>query len=174
MAGDPFKKGGATATAEKPAAKTGGGFDTTDADGEHVAGPPRSAAGGDPFSTSSGSSEYKVPDFLDRLVLVRPTELIPEMDTEIGQAENVIRGDVIVLDGDGEPAVGSITEDVLFFQIALKRTLKRVLEGPNPYQLGRLEMGKAGKGKSAPYIFSKPDDEDKELARQWIAANPLA
>lgn len=194
---NPFDKSGtAAATAEAPAkkaptrngrttkaakAEAGDGFDAVDDKGEHVAGKK-----GDPFSTPAGASEYKITELLGGLMLVKPTELIEEMDTEVGKAENVIRADVTVLEdtplsdpnADNEPtgevlAAGSTVEDVLVFNMALKRALLRVMDGPNPYLLGRLSLGSAKKGKNAPYIFERPDEDDVALARQWIAVNPV-
>lgn len=201
---NPFDKSGTTATApadaapaEAPAASakraaprngtarkapaaqpaTGDGFDAVDDKGEHKPG-----KAGDPFSTPAGPSEYKVTDLLTGLLLVKPTEVIEEMDTAIGKAENVIRADIAVLEDtelhdDGEPtgetlAAGSTVQDVLVFNMALKRALLRVLDGSNPYLLGRLGLGTAKKGKNAPYIFERPDEDDAVLARQFIAANP--
>lgn len=196
--GNPFDKGGATKAApsrnaapaakaapakaaarngnaaKPPAAKAqpeqGDGFDSVDETGDHVAG-----AAGDPFSTPPGVSEYKITDLVGSLVLVRPTEVIEEMDTEIGLAKNVVRADVVTLDGvtleDGtELEQGTLIEDVLIFQMALKRALLRVIDGPNPYLLGRLGKGNAKKGKSAPYIFERPDEDDATLARQYLAS----
>lgn len=187
---NPFDKGGSTkaparaaaparngnaAKAEPPApkakAEAGDGFDSVNEDGQHVAG-----KAGDPFSTPAGVSEYKITDLVGALLLVKPTEVIPEMDTDIGQAENVIRADIVTLNDvtieeDGtELDAGTLIEDVLVFQMALKRALLRVLDGPNPYLLGRLGRGNAKKGKSAPYIFERPDEDDAVLARQWLAA----
>lgn len=191
---NPFDKGGATKAAPargqaaparngntaapaKRAAPTpkatpeaGDGFDSVDEEGQHVAG-----AAGDPFSTPPGVSEYKITDLVGILMLVKPTEVIPEMDTEIGQAENVIRADVVTLEDitieDGtELEAGTLIEDVLIFQMALKRALLRVFDGPNPYLLGRLGRGNAKKGKSAPYIFERPDKDDAVLARQYLAS----
>lgn len=191
---NPFDKGGATKAAParaqaaparngntaapaKRAAPTpkatpeaGDGFDSVDEEGQHVAG-----TAGDPFSTPPGVSEYKITDLVGILMLVKPTEVIPEMDTEIGQAENVIRADVVTLEDitieDGtELEAGTLIEDVLIFQMALKRALLRVFDGPNPYLLGRLGRGNAKKGKSAPYIFERPDKDDAVLARQYLAS----
>lgn len=199
---NPFDKSGATATADAaPAAETeapakratprngtarkapaaqpakGDGFDAVDDKGDHKAG-----KAGDPFSTPGGVSEYKITELLTGLLLVKPTEVIEEMDTDIGQAENVIRADVAVLTDtelhdDCKPTgevleAGTVVTDMLVFNMALKRALLRVLDGPNPYLLGRLGLGTAKKGKNAPYIFERPDEDDATLARQFIAVNP--
>ena len=167
MAGTPFPSKGGAATAKKTAATSAdekAGFDTAAEDGDVKRGP--SAPAGDPFSTPAGASEIKINDLVGLLLLVKPTEVIDEMTTEIGVAKDVIRADVIILDGDD---AGSEYEDVLVFQIALKRALKKVLDGANPYLLGRLEMGAKKPGKSAPYIFAQPDEDDIAAARAHLA-----
>lgn len=151
------------------------GFDSVDDQGDHAPG-----KAGDPFSTPPGISEYKITELLGGLLLVKPTEVIEEMDTEIGRAENVVRADVVCLEDtalheDGEPtgetlAAGSVVEDILVFQMALKRALLRVMDGPNPFLLGRLGLGNAKKGKNAPYIFERPSEDDANLARQYLTS----
>ena len=151
--------------------EAGDGFDSVDETGAHTPG-----KSGDPFSTPPGVSEYKITELVGALMLVKPTEVIEQMDTEIGQAENVVRADVTVLEevelpeGAGVLEAGTTVEDVLVFQMALKRALLRVLDGSNPYLLGRLGMGNAKKGKNAPFIFERPDEDDMTLARQYLAS----
>ena len=176
MGDNPFDTDDAatTAVAEKPAAATkartgssrpakGDGFDSADEDGGVKPG-----KAGDPFSAPAGISDVKITEFLGELLLVKPTEVIEEMDTEIGTAKDVVRADFVVLTGDAE---GKQVEDALVFQVALKRALLKVLDGANPYLLGRLGLGNKKKGKNAPFIFEKPDDDDMDVARAWLAAN---
>lgn len=163
MSDNPF--GGAatktSTTKSKPKAEEGDGFDTAAADGEVKPGKPA-----DPFSMPSAFSDGKITEYEGELLLVKPTEVIEEMDTQIGRAENVVRADVSILTGD---EAGETKEDMLIFQLALKRSLLKVLDGNNPYLLGRLGKGKAKAGKSAPYIFETPDEEDVALARKFLA-----
>ncbi|QGH80055.1 hypothetical protein SEA_NHAGOS_44 [Gordonia phage NHagos] len=159
----PFdKKSGSTATATKAKAKpeAGDGFDTA-AEGGDV----QRGKAGDPFSLPPTPAEINVSDLVGTLVLCKPTEIIESMETTSGLAENVVRADVVALDGDLEGDY----EDVLFFQTALKRALAKVFDGPNPYLLGRIEMGTAKKGKNAPYLFGKPDEDDMNVARAYLA-----
>lgn len=172
-AAPPAKKAAAKAAPAqraKPAAKAqgGDGFDSVDDKGGHVAG-----KAADPFSTPAGVSEYKITDLVGALMLVKPTEVIEEMTTDIGLAENVVRADVVVLNEitleDGTVmSAGHVVEDILVFQMALKRALLRVLDGPNPFLLGWLGRGTAKKGKDAPYIFERPDDDDAQVARDYL------
>lgn len=128
--------------------------------------------GADPFSDPTGVGEGKITDYVGRLLLVKPTELIKEMDTSNGPAENVVRADIAVLDGD-EP--GSKVDGVLLFQTALKREAGAVLKAANPmkpYLLGRLDKGKTGGGKTL-YTFQTATEDDRKLAMGFLADNTL-
>lgn len=125
------------------------------------------APDGDPFATPAGpGSGEKITDFEGHLLLVTPTEHVEGMDTSIGKSD-VVRADMVVLDGDRP---GYEVPDILVFQTALRRDLLRVLNGTAPMMLGRLGRGTAKQGKSAPWIFAPPTDEDKTLARQYLEA----
>lgn len=147
----------AAAPADAPA------FDTADS----TKPAPAKATGGDPFAMPSGpGSGEKVTDYLGELLLVKPLELLENIQTSIGNAD-AIRADVVVLTGDNP---GHVAEGVLVFQTALMRDLKRILEGPSPLLLGRLGKGTAKAGKSAPFIFEQPDEAEQTLARQYLAS----
>lgn len=122
----------------------------------------------DPFALPQGpGSGEKITDFLGELVLVRPHELVVGIQTKRGPAD-AIRADVVVLTGDQQ---GHKAENILIFQIALKRDLTRILEDGHKWLLGRLEMGQEKPGKNAPYVFNRPTEADAVLARQWMAVN---
>ncbi|WAB09221.1 hypothetical protein SEA_LITTLEMUNCHKIN_45 [Gordonia phage LittleMunchkin] len=164
MANSPFNKGGAAAkskAAPKDAADDAS-FATATEDGDVKPGKPS----GDPFSLPPAPSEVSISDLVGVLVLAKPTEVIESMQTEVGTAENVVRADITAVDGD---QAGQTFEDVLVFQTALKRALLKVLDGPNPMLLGRIEMGNKKPGKNAPYLFGKPDEDDIEAARAVLA-----
>lgn len=165
---NPFAKGGA-ATKTKPEPKAEAkteqptGFDTAAANGEVKKGKPA----GDPFSLpSGGGSEVKITEFVGELMLVKPTEFLPDFATSFGETDT-IRADVTFLTGERQ---GDTEEEMLIFQRPLVRALKKVHEGPNPFLLGRLGKGTARQGQSAPYIFEVPDDDDVTLAQQYLAA----
>lgn len=164
MAASPFGNKGTAATKTKAekATEPEQTFDTAAEDGEVNTGKPS----GDPFSLPPAPSKIQISDLVGTLVLVRPTEVIEEMQTEIGKAENVVRADITAVDGD---LGGQLFEDVLVFQTALKRALLKVLDGPNPLLLGRIEMGQKKPGKNAPYLFGKPNDDDIAAARAALA-----
>jgi hypothetical protein len=152
----PFDNGPATATKSK--AKAADPFDT-------VGDTPAPAVKGDPFSSPSGASEHRISDFVGELLLVKPTEDIEEMLTEIGTTD-AVRADVVPLTGS---SAGELCEDMLIFQMALKRALRKVMNGDKPYLLGRLAMGTKKPGKSAPYIFEEATAEEVAIARAYLA-----
>lgn len=108
----------------------------------------------DPFAQPSGASDYKFTDWVNELLLVRPYEE-DVIKTKISDTTEVIRCDAIRLDNENE-----VCEDVLVFQSALLRTFRKVLKGPNNWTIGRLEMGEAKNGRSAPYIFTRATEEE--------------
>jgi hypothetical protein len=152
--------GNSTAAATKAKAK-GASSDPFDTGAVADAAP---VAKGDPFSSPGGSTEHRISDFVGELVLVKPTEDIEEMLTEIGTTD-AVRADVTPLTG---PNAGELCEDMLIFQMALKRSLRKVMNGDKPYLLGRLTMGSKKPGKSAPYIFAEATAEEVAIARAHL------
>jgi len=153
MAANPFDKGN-TAVKTRPAKNEPLAGDEDDIDESDSApvgiGPKR-----DPFAMpSGGGGDYKFTEFVGELLLVKPTE-VDHVDTQIAADTECVRADVVRLDNENEQV-----EDLLVFPKALIRTLKKVLRGPNEWVLGRLERGTAKQGKSAPYILSKPTDDE--------------
>lgn len=128
--------------------------------------------GGDPFSGPSGISGEKITQFEGELLLVKPTEVIPEMKTSRGVAKDVIRMDTAVLSG---PRAGEVIKDMLVFQQALKRELAKILANQaTPYLLGRLGKSRdKGDGNDPAWIFVAYSDDDVSAARNWLAANKL-
>lgn len=127
-------------------------------------------ANGDPFADPAGMSGEFITDFVDRLLLIKPTEIIKEKQTAKGLAENVAIVDMAVLDDEEDP--GRVVNGVMLFQTALKREAKAVYEGPNPYLLGRLKKGKTAGGNDL-YTFEEATEDDKNLARQFLSVKTL-
>ena len=161
---NPFAAG-TTATAEAPAEPK---VDTTKTE------QPASLGMGDPFAAPTGVGDgSRITEFVGRLLLVKPTEVIAEMNTSQGKARDVVRADIAILDDAEEP--GKIVEGVLLFQQALKREAKAIYDGPLPYLLGRLDKGKTNGGNTL-YTFQEANEADVTLARQFVEArksNPL-
>lgn len=159
---NPFAAATATAPAEEKAAAP---VDTTKAEA------PVNLGIGDPFADPAGVGDgSRITEFVGRLLLVKPTEVIEEMNTSQGKARDVVRADVAVLDDAEEP--GRIVEGVLLFQQALKREAKKIYEGPLPYLIGRLDKGKTGGGNTL-YTFQAASEEEKNIARQFLEVKTL-
>ncbi|SIB68347.1 hypothetical protein [Mycobacteroides abscessus] len=158
---NPFSgpKGG-TATATRPKTSTIAVADPEDEGGAVT----MKSKPTDPFALpGGGGSGYKITEFEGELLLIKPIErdVIP---TEISAETKCIRCDVVRLENENEQV-----EDMLVFQTALLRTLGRVIDGPNEWVLGRLGKGTAKKGKSAPWILTKPDEAEAEHAGKVMA-----
>lgn len=123
----------------------------------------------DPFASPSGVSGEYITSFVGNLLLVKPTEYVPEMNTSKGKTD-AVRVDLAILDDADEP--GRMVTGVLLFQSALKREAKAVLDSPSPYLLGRLVKTVTGGGNDL-YLFEEGEDADKNLARQFLAAATL-
>ncbi|WP_457066836.1 hypothetical protein [Mycobacteroides abscessus] len=159
---NPFNgpKGG-TATATRPKASAVAVADPEDEGGAVTMAPKPK----DPFAMpGGGGSGYKITEFEGELLLIKPIER-DVISTEISAETDVIRCDVVRLDNENEQV-----EDMLVFQTALRRTLSRVLDGPNEWVLGRLGKGTAKKGKSAPWILTTPDEDDVAKAQGVMQA----
>lgn len=132
---------------------------------------PKNLGVGDPFAAPQGIGDgERITDFVDRLLLVKPTEYIKEMNTKQGKTD-AVRVDMAVLDDEAEP--GKIVVGVLLFQQALRREAKAILDGPLPYLLGRLQVGKTGGGNTL-YTFEEANEAEVGIARQFLAARPNA
>lgn len=131
----------------------------------------------DPFKSGtaggSGITEYE-----GQLLLVTPTEHIVQMKTVQGLSD-AIRVDLVVLDApDGPEEV----EDTLVFQKVLISRFKAQAKfnesnGVDPQTgypkmtLGVLIQDEAQKktGQSAPWVLAEPTDEQKAVAREYLA-----
>lgn len=128
--------------------------------------PGAAPAAGDPFGAPSPAGEHNLTDYVNELVLVTPTEWIDSMPTRLGES-SAMRADFVVLTG---AAQGLEAADALVFQTILKKDLQRIMRSGTPMLLGRLVMGNAKPGKSAPYLFEPASNEDMTLARQYLAS----
>lgn len=130
----------------------------------------------DPYSVSlpSTASGVRMSDdgIIDQLLLVEPTEYIPSMMTSASrEPTDVVRANILPLTG---PLANQLQEDVLIFQEALKRELKKTYQGPNKWLLAFHHLGTAKPGQSAPYIFTPPNDEQMKFFEQWKAQQAAA
>lgn len=119
----------------------------------------------DEFDTAG--SFLKLADNLGELVLFTPSEYFDEehgMDTTFGKKDYVLT-DAVVLTAEGGPAEYT---DTTILQGSLIAQLKRKIPAGRKL-LGRIAKGEAKKGQNAPYILAAPSDEDKQMARDYLA-----
>lgn len=150
------------------------------------------AKSNDPFSTPSESgADIRTTE--NELSLIWPREHFTgdkTIKTEYNDAADPVRADFVALTGEN---AGEIEEDVLIFQGTLVGRLKRLAkknfrvddaegDADRPDltpMLVRLRRGDAPVNKrtgkpeedKAPWFFEAPTEEDKDIARKWIAEN---
>lgn len=155
---NPFSNNpGPTATATPPAASGGFSADTVQS--------------GDPYSVNipTGVSGVRMndPGILNELLLVEPVEYIASMMTSASkEPTDAFRVNILPLTGG---LAGELQEDVMIFQVALKRELMKTYRGPNRWLLARCQMGTAKPGQSAPYLFNPPGEDDLAIFNKFKA-----
>lgn len=131
----------------------------------------------DPFK-SGASGGTGITAYEDQLLLVTPTEYVESISTSFGDTD-AVRVDLVVLDApDGPEEV----EDTLVFQRILISAMKRQAKfneahGVDP-QTGHPKMilgvlapntEKQKKGQDAPWDLMEPTNEQKTVAREYLA-----
>lgn len=154
------------------------------------------APGGDEFGApAQRTSGPRVADLHGRLLLIRPRKLEENLPNRLqpGTFQDRMTVDIVVLDG-GPLAFGGRPEDgvphnkqtnvphaiksAFVSQKALVNQMMDAYEhhrrGTGPgLVLGRLTRGQATEpGRKPPWILDNPTEDDKNMARQWIARNP--
>lgn len=118
-----------------------------------------------------------VKDLLGELVLFTPIEYVEEVTTDFG-TKDAVTTDLVVLSGED---AGTEYESVLIFQGSLIGSLKRkvpaytngVMTREGRKVLGVIAKGDAKKGQNAPYILAAPTDEQKQVARDYLAGRTI-
>lgn len=119
----------------------------------------------DEFDTAGAYVAVK--DLLGELVLFTPTEYVEEVQTDFGTKDAVVTDLVVLTQGGAE------YQDVMIFQGSLIGQLKRKIQGGRKL-LGVIAKGEAKKGQNAPYILAAPTDEQKQVARDFLAGRVVA
>lgn len=121
------------------------------------------------------SDIWKITEADGGLLLVYPQsiEFKATMHSTTAAGDECIRARVVVID-EKKPAKSEVHNDVLIFQGVLIGNLRGAIPGKKKV-LGRLGRGEASKGKSAPWILNAPTEDDKGVARAYLASvDPLA
>lgn len=117
----------------------------------------------------SAGAYVAIKDLLGELVLFTPTEYIEEVKTDFGDKDAVM-ANLVVLTAEGGPAE---YDDQMIFQGSLIGKLKRKIPSGRKL-LGVLAKGEAKKGQNAPYDLTPPTDEQKQMARDYLAGRDVA
>lgn len=122
-------------------------------------------SGQDPFGAPQSGYGPKAKELVGKLLLLYPESYREGIRTANGDRD-AVDGRMVILDGteSGEPEETQFS----FMQLVLIGQLRRAI-GKNPI-LGRMEIGKAKPGQNAPFRLADPTEEDKQAARDWIAA----
>lgn len=120
----------------------------------------------DEFDTAG--TYVAIKDLLGELVLFTPTEYLEEVNTTFGTKDAVMT-DVAVLTAEGGPVEHA---DVMILQGSLIGQLKRKIPGGRKL-LGVIAKGEAKKGQNAPFILEAPTDDQKQMARDFLAGRTI-
>lgn len=118
----------------------------------------------DLFDAPSSGSGVKITEFEGQLLLLTPTAVEKDIPTAYGAAD-ATTVTIVVLDGAG---AGEEHVDVKVFQKALQGQLRPKV-GTGRMVLGRLGRGTAKPGQSAPWLLADPTEQDKQVARDYLA-----
>lgn len=122
----------------------------------------------DPFA-DGGSGFDSIGEYEGELLLMTPIEYIPNIKTAHGDTD-CIDIDATVLTGED---AGTTLECTRVFQKALKGSLKKRMGRDQGMLLARLARTENPRDKSKDakkmWIFEPPSDDDKVIARKWLA-----
>jgi hypothetical protein len=122
----------------------------------------------DDFGGPAERSDFKLADHVGALLLITPKSLEEGIETTFGEAD-AIKADVVVLTNNKGKALDEPVEEtgVLIFQRVVIGQLTDLIGIRRA--LGKIGTGVAKKGQSAPFLIEQPDDDDKALAREYLA-----
>jgi hypothetical protein len=120
----------------------------------------------DPFNDPASGSGVKVTEFEGRLLLITPTGYEEGISTDFGE-KDAVRANIVVID-EKAPGESERHDDVLMFQGRLIGATKKFVG--KGMVVGRLEKGEAKKGQSAPWQLATASDDEKTLARTYLAS----
>jgi hypothetical protein len=122
----------------------------------------------DEFGGPGERSNFKLADHEGALLLITPRSLEEGIETAFGESD-AIKADIVVLTNtDGKKLKEPIEEvGVLIFQRVVIGQLTESIG--NRRVLGTIGRGVAKKGQSAPFLIEVPEDDDKAIARAYLA-----
>lgn len=114
------------------------------------------------FNDPSTASGIDWKDYNGALLLIKPKEFIPEINTVHG-VNPAVQADVIVLDGEH---ADTVFVDTLIFPKVLQTQVKPSI---GSMVLGRLGQGAKKPGQSPPWTLAAATDADKETGKAYLA-----
>jgi hypothetical protein len=132
--------------------------------------------GPNPFSTA-GEGGGRLNEYMDRLLIVTPTEFNEDIETSVGESDMIL-ADVVVIN-EKDPTKSIAVREIAIWGKVLVPRLKKILENNLPPAYGRLAKGKKREGgKSPAIILAPPTDEEVTLAIKYnesqAPANPFS
>jgi hypothetical protein len=126
-----------------------------------------------PFATAGGGgSDYSMDELTGELLLFRPSEL-DEMFTSASKPGEgpspFVRTEIWRVENEFE-----YIDEMLVFQVALIRALKKCMRGTNAFLLGRLYRGEAKGSKSAPYLLGAAEEDETSAVVDFCSENGFA
>jgi hypothetical protein len=118
-------------------------------------------------SSSNGDSWAFNKEALGELVAIKVEKVERDFKTSAGVSD-VVRAKTVIVVNEKKPAKSESHDDVLVFGKVLLGALSEF--AGKGWVVGRLEKGEAQPGKSAPYILTTADDDEKASAIEAIKA----
>src|SRR6516225_11004041 len=118
----------------------------------------------DLFDNPGTTTAINLEELNGRLLLIKPSRVEVGVHTVLGDKDATV-ADVHVLDG---PDPGELAKEAFIWPRVLQ-SQRRSKVGTGRFCLGRLGQGQAKPGQSAPWKLLDPTDDDKELARKYLA-----
>jgi hypothetical protein len=119
----------------------------------------------DLFDDPASASALDLEGLIGRLLLVQPSRVETGVKTTLGEKDATVV-DLHVIDG---PNSGEVHDEAFVWPRVLQAQLRPKV-GTGRYVLGRLGKGVAKPGQNAPWKLADATDDDKELARKYLAA----
>lgn len=117
----------------------------------------------DPFSSAAGQT--RLDSFVGQLALITPSRVKSGIKTKFGEIDGVVAKVVILTGEQGEQELDHLT----ILNAPVVAELKAVLLGDKPMHLARIISVPNSKGDKPVICLDPPSDEDKDLARAYLA-----
>lgn len=112
-----------------------------------------------------GGSGFRAAEHVGALVVFVGTKLEPDYPTSFGTTNAARVAITVPLDGEN---AGEVYYDSLLFQTALVPSLTNA---ESDIVVGRIGVGQAKAGQSAPYILDEPTEEEITAVQTWLDEN---